>query len=146
LTQISQISKKNRGSDIVKYVPSFIFLNRNHTILEALVVFLRESKKLSYRKIANLLSRDHRFVYNSYANAKDKELVTTYTISPNYRIIPVSIFSDKKFPALEALVLYLKDDCSLAYHKIALLLNRNDRTIWTVYQRAKKKKWLINRK
>ena len=140
MTQTSQISKKNRGSDSVQYAPSYIFLNRKHTILEALIVFLRERKKLSYRKIANLLNRDHRFVYNSYANAKDKELITKYTISPNYKLIPISIFSDKKIPALEAITLYLKDELSLTYHKIALLLNRNDRTIWTVYQRAKKKK------
>ena len=139
MTQISQISKKIRDSDSVKYIPSFIFLNRNHTILEALVVFLRENKKLSYRKIANLLNRDHRFVYNSYANAKDKELVTKYIISPSYRLIPISIFSDKKIPALEAIVLYLKDEFSLTYHQIALLLARDDRTVWTVYQRAKKK-------
>ena len=138
MTQTSQISKKNRGSDSVQYAPSYIFLNRKHTILEALIVFLRERKKLSYRKIANLLNRDHRFVYNSYANAKDKELVTKYTISPNYKLIPISIFSDKKIPALEAITLYLKDELSLTYHKISLLLNRDDRTIWTVYQRTKK--------
>ena len=139
MTQTSQISKKNRGSDSVQYAPSYIFLNRKHTILEALIVFLRERKKLSYRKIANLLNRDHRFVYNSYANAKDKELITKYTISPNYKLIPISIFSDKKIPALEAITLYLKDELSLTYHKISLLLNRDDRTIWTVYQRTKKK-------
>ena len=139
MTQTSQISKKNRGSDSVQYAPSYIFLNRKHTILEALIVFLRERKKLSYRKIANLLNRDHRFVYNSYANAKDKELITKYTISPNYKLIPISIFSYKKIPALEAITLYLKDELSLTYHKISLLLNRDDRTIWTVYQRTKKK-------
>ena len=138
--KFSQISKKIKDSDSIHSIPSYIFLNRNHTILEALIVFLRERKKLSYRKIAYLLNRDHRFVYNSYANAKGKELITKYTVFPNFLIIPISIFSDKKIPALEALVLHLKADCSLTYHEIAVLLKRDDRTIWTVYQRAKKKK------
>jgi hypothetical protein len=44
----------------------------------------------------------------------------------------------------ESLVGYMKDSLELSYHKIALLLNRDDRTIWTVYQRAKKKKEGLN--
>ncbi|MBI2005629.1 MAG: hypothetical protein HYS80_02600, partial [Candidatus Aenigmarchaeota archaeon] len=40
----------------------------------------------------------------------------------------------------ENIAAYLKDTFGLTYHAIAVLLNRNDRTIWTVYQRAKKKR------
>jgi len=53
--------------------------------------------------------------------------------------IPVSVFSNRKLTALEAVVYYLKDYCSFSYHEIAVLLNRDDRTIWTVYNRRKKK-------
>jgi DNA-directed RNA polymerase specialized sigma24 family protein len=40
---------------------------------------------------------------------------------------------------LESIVAYMKDARGLSYHEIALILNRNDRTIWTVYNRTAKK-------
>ena len=40
---------------------------------------------------------------------------------------------------LESTVVFLKDKCKLSYHEIAVLLNRDDRTIWTSYNKAKKK-------
>jgi len=52
--------------------------------------------------------------------------------------IPVSILS-KKLGVLEALVKYMKENLNLDYHEIAKLLNRNDRTIWTVYKKASEK-------
>ena len=54
--------------------------------------------------------------------------------------IPLSIFSDRTVAVLEILVEYLKDMHKLSYHEIAILINRNDRTIWTAYNRAKKKR------
>jgi hypothetical protein len=41
---------------------------------------------------------------------------------------------------MESVVYYMKDTLDLTYHEIALQLNRDDRTIWTVYNRAIKKK------
>jgi hypothetical protein len=54
--------------------------------------------------------------------------------------IPSSIFRDRSLKPLEAIAMFLKEQKSLSYHEIAVLLNRNDRTIWTVCNRAKKKK------
>jgi hypothetical protein len=53
--------------------------------------------------------------------------------------IPTKIFHDRTLSVLEAIVSYLKEK-QMTYHEIAILLNRNDRTIWTVYDRARKKK------
>ena len=57
--------------------------------------------------------------------------------------LPTFIFRDRKVAVLEAIVEYLKDEKKLTYHEIAVMLNRDDRTIWTCYKRAKKKrkKW-----
>ena len=41
---------------------------------------------------------------------------------------------------MEAAVSYMKDSLDMTYHEIAVSLNRDDRTIWTVYNRAIKKK------
>ena len=53
--------------------------------------------------------------------------------------IPSSIFKNRKLSVLEAITVYLRDKKSMTYAEIARLLNRNDRTVWTSYQRAKKK-------
>ena len=53
--------------------------------------------------------------------------------------IPISAFKNRKLGMLESCVVYLKDKCKLSYHEIAVLLNRDDRTIWTSYNKAKKK-------
>lgn len=56
-----------------------------------------------------------------------------------YVNIPTFIFRDRDLAALESVVVYLKDSHGLTYAQIAKLLNRDDRTIWTTYNRAKKK-------
>ncbi len=54
--------------------------------------------------------------------------------------IPLRIFSDRTLSVLEAIVEYLHEKENLSFHQIALLLNRDDRTVWTCHNRAKKKR------
>lgn len=54
--------------------------------------------------------------------------------------VPVSIFQDRSLSVLEAISEYMKDSVGLTYHEIAEILNRDDRTIWTCYHRAKNKR------
>ncbi len=56
---------------------------------------------------------------------------------------PKSIFKTKH-TVFEAIVFYLKEEKGLSFRKIAELLNRDERNIWTVYARARKKakKWM----
>ena len=54
--------------------------------------------------------------------------------------IPCAILNDRNVAVLEAITEFLKDKKNLTYHEIAVLLNRDDRTIWTCYYRAKKKR------
>ena len=53
--------------------------------------------------------------------------------------IPLSILKDRKLGALENIVLYLKDSLHLTYNEIAKLTSRDNRTIWSTYNKAKKK-------
>jgi len=84
-------------------------------------------------------------------NRNDRTIWATYNISLRKRkerlvvreskfFIPVSIFKDRKFSVLEVLVGYLKDKFNLRYREIAILLRRDERNMWTVYNRYKKKK------
>lgn len=54
--------------------------------------------------------------------------------------IPTSVLRDRTLKPLEAVVEYLHDNQKLTLHQIARLLNRDDRTIWTVHNRAKVKR------
>lgn len=56
-----------------------------------------------------------------------------------YVNIPSFILRDRNLAALEAVVVYMKDSLGYNYAQIARMLNRDDRTIWTTYSRAKKK-------
>ena len=121
-------------------VPISVFNNDHLGSLEAIVKYLRENLLLSFRQIAELTNRNEVALAVSYRNAKKKleaKFVVT-EISPYS--IPVSILKDRNLSVLENISAYLKDNFGLNYHSVAVLLNRDDRTVWTVYQRAKKKR------
>lgn len=67
-----------------------------------------------------------------------QELIGIYTeVSPE-EAIPVSIFSHDISPS-ESLCRFLKENRNLTFHDIAVLLNRDDRSVWTSYSRAARK-------
>ena len=121
-------------------VPISVFKNDYLSSLENIVKYLRENLLLSFKQIAALTNRNEIALAVTYRNAKRKlaEKFVVTEISPYS--IPVAILQDRNISVLENVAAYLKDTFGLTYHKIAVLLNRDDRTIWTVYQRAKKKK------
>ena len=63
-----------------------------------------------------------------------------------YIDIPSFVFKDRTLSVLEVMVEYLRDNKKMRLHEIAVIINRDDRTVWTVYRRAKlKRKGLIKR-
>ena len=112
-------------------------VNKKLTILEAVVKYLKEEEELSLSEISKNIKRDERNVWHIYDNARKKHS-EKFVVKEVKFWIPIGIFSEK-LSALESIVFYLKEKFSLTYHEIAILLKRDDRTIWTVYQRAKKK-------
>ena len=121
-------------------VPISVFKNEKLSSLETIVKYLRENLLLSFKQIGSLTNRNEIALAVTHRNAKKKleEKFAVTEISPYS--IPVTILQDRNISVLENVVFYLKDTFGLTYHKIAILLNRNDRTIWTVYQRAIKKR------
>ena len=120
-------------------IPISVFKNDYLASLENIVKYLRENLLLSFKQIGALTNRNEIALAVTYRNAK-KKLPAKFVveeISPYS--IPVSVLKDRKLSVLENISSYLKDTFGLTYHSIAVLLNRDDRTIWTVYQRAKKK-------
>jgi len=131
------IEGKPRPKEIL--IPISVFEAKRLSSLEIICKYLKEELDLSFSKIALLLNRNSRTIWTSYNNAikkrKEKLPFEESKIS-----VPVSIFKNRKFSVLENIAGYLKDNFNLRYSEIAALLNRDQRNIWSVYNRLKKKK------
>ena len=136
--KLVEILRQKRGEKTVIKVPCCIFKERSLGILEALTKYMKEDLDLKYKEIASLLNRDNRVIWMTYNNAR-KKLKKRLAADKETIWIPVFIFTDKKFGLLESLTRYLKEDIEMTNHQIARALNRDNRTIWTSYSRAKKK-------
>ncbi|MFH1399347.1 MAG: hypothetical protein ABIG95_04525 [Candidatus Woesearchaeota archaeon] len=125
-----------KGSDDV--VDVSIFNNAELSILEAVCKYLKEQRGLRYSKIGVLLNRDQRTIWVTYHNAVRKR-EKPLEVGDSECKIPLVIFKDRKLSVLECLVAFLKEKYGLRYSEIARLIKRDERNIWGVYHRAKKK-------
>lgn len=118
--------------------------------LETLVRYLKDVLDYSYSQIGKLLSRDETTIWTSYQNSLKKGKIVvdleikdidfkSLKIKKQELIIPLSVFSERKLSVLESLCLYLYENFELSYHLIGILLDRDERTVWTVINRARKK-------
>ena len=140
--QIIELMSKLLKSPVKEEIKVTISVFKNDYLgsLEAIVKYLRENLLLSFKQIGALTNRNEIALAVTYRNAK-KKLEAKFTIEEiSPYSIPVTILKDRKISVLENIVFYLKDNFGLTYHAIAVLLNRDDRTIWTVYQRVLNKK------
>jgi hypothetical protein len=122
-------------------IPTTIFCDRSISFLEALVEYLKRQLNLSYHEIAQLTNRDERNIWTLYhrAEEKRKEHGPDTKKAPVMQI-PLSVVKDRSVSILEVVVEHLRDKVQMTNHQIALLLNRSDKTISTVYIRMKKKR------
>lgn len=124
-------------------IPASIF-NNSLSPLENVVLYLNVSINLNQTRIAETLNRDHTTIWTTLENAMKKIKRTKYKefvdgLDKDKLLIPVSIFANRKLSILESISIYIKDKFNMSYHEIALLLGKNDRTVWTVVNRARKK-------
>ncbi|MBW2966577.1 hypothetical protein KY342_05725 [Candidatus Woesearchaeota archaeon] len=117
-------------------IPSSIY-TKKLSPLEANVKYLKENLDLDYSKIAELLGRNRKTIWQAYKNSVKKK-ISKFKIAETRYVIPASNLKTE-LSILETTVVYLKDQYNLSYRYIAELLQRDERTIWTVYNRAMKK-------
>ncbi len=72
-------------------------------------------------------------------NIDSKEIVELIVQSEG-SYVPVEIFADRSLSSLQAIVKFLIENQGLTNTKVAKLLGRDTRTIWTTYNNAKKSK------
>ncbi len=118
------------------YIPVSIF-NEKLSCFESICKYLKENLGFSNKKISSLTNKNSKSIWQAYNNSKKKYPDKFEVIESKY-FIPISILTEIK-SILESVVVYLKDSYDLSYHEIAILLERDDRTIWAVYNRARKK-------
>jgi len=118
-------------------LPVFIFKNNSLSALETIVKYLKEEHNLSYAEISRLLNRSSKTIWITYQRAKKKMPKKLKGKSDSF--IPARIFQNRKFSVLENLVSYLRQEQNISYREIAKLINRNYRTVLTVYRRFRKK-------
>ena len=129
-----------------EHIPLEILFDREISCFEAIVEYLKEERMLSYRQIALLTNRNDRTIWTVYNRAKKKRqgIARVYELKKRLIKVPVKIFADRNVSVLETISEYLKDEKQMTYHEIAKLTNRDDRTIWTCYNRAKGKRGLLD--
>ncbi|MCP6727622.1 MAG: sigma-70 region 4 domain-containing protein, partial [Patescibacteria group bacterium] len=93
---------------------------------------LKEKYKLSKAETMNLLIKEMRKKYK-LTRKEVMELSEVKKMS-----IPITIFS-KELGGLETISKYMKENLEMNYKEIADELNRDERTIWTAYKKAKEK-------
>ena len=108
-----KVNRSNPGSE----------LNTIDNELNALNIFIgnfMEKHKIPFHEVLDLLGR-----------AREKQDV---------KLIPSCILRERKLGILESVTKYLKEEFSLSYHEIALLLKKDDRVVWVTHNNAVKKK------
>jgi len=119
-------------------IPLSIFSNNKLTALEAVVKYLRENERLSNSRTALIIGRTPAATWITYRNAV-KKLVKEFTIQNPDIAVPSSALRSESLSPLESISIYMKEQQGMHYSKIAAILNRDQRTIWTVCNRARRK-------
>ncbi len=119
-------------------IPVSVFEIPKLSALEAVCKYLKEDLDLSFAKIADLTKRDNRTIWATYRNAS-RNVKEKLQFKQSKFFIPVSALANRKLSVMESIVSFLKDKFGLRYTEIAHLLNRNERNIWTVYNKFRKK-------
>jgi len=118
-------------------LPVTIFSNDKLSPLEAIVKYLREEDKLTNSKVALLLGRSPAAVWITYRNAKQK-MPGRLSVAKTGVFLSTELIASGKLSVLESVCTHLHDS-GMTYNKIGHLLHRDERTIWTAVNRARKK-------
>ena len=106
--------------------------------LETTVKYLKERLGRRLCDIAKLMNKDQASVWTAYRNASKKHPQELVCAQTQYTI-PLTALQSDKLSILELIVTYLRVTYGLSFRSIGELLKRNERTVWTSYDRARKK-------
>lgn len=120
------------------HIPIGVFANDVLSSLEAIVKYMKENLQLKLSKIGKLLNRSNKTIWATYHKAI-KKMPSHFGAVSRDIMIPVSAISNRSFSTLESVVGFVKD-LDYSNHEVALMMHLDDRTIWTIWDRVKKKR------
>lgn len=120
-------------------IPLSVLSVQDLSALESICRYLKDEKGLKYSEIANLLNRDQRTIWVTCHNSLKKRKEPLAIPKSTYNL-SISLFQDRNLSVLEVVVHYLKDTKHLRYVDIAGLINRDERNVWALYNKAGKNK------
>ena len=119
-------------------IPIGVFSNDALSCLEAIVKYMKENLKMRFSKIAKLLNRSGKTIWATYSKST-KKMPSSFSDVSHDIMIPASAISNRSYSTLESVVGFVKD-LDYSNHEVAKMLHLDDRTIWTVWDRVKKKR------
>jgi DNA-binding CsgD family transcriptional regulator len=122
------------GKEAEPTIPLSLFSESSLSAFELIVRHLHDNLLLSYSEIARLTSRDPRTVWTAHKSSMTKH-PQPIEPKPSEFSFPVSILADRKLSVLESVVNHLHEHYGLPYSRIAALLHRDPRTVYTVKRR-----------
>ena len=122
----------------LKNIPLTIFSNKL-SALETIVKYLKENNSLTNKQVASLVGRSEKTTSQAYISSKKKHSLQFKNMFSEM-IFPVHILQNRTLSILENIVYFLHTNYGLTFSSIAKLLKRDQRTVWTTYQRALKKR------
>ncbi|MBI4452554.1 hypothetical protein HY637_03930 [Candidatus Woesearchaeota archaeon] len=138
LKRIHEVSEQELLHKKEAMIPVGVFGNDALSSLEAIVKFMRENLKMRFSKIAKSLNRSNKTIWATYSKAS-KKMPSSFDNVSRQIIIPSSAISNRSYSTLESVVGFVKD-LDYSNHEVAEMLHLDDRTIWTVWDRVKKKR------
>lgn len=119
-----------------KEIPINIF-KKEMGALESIVKYMKENLNFTYAEIGRKLNRNQRTIWTAYSKSKEKNS-NKIKIQRIELSIPIERLQNKNLTILESIILYLRG-MEMKYSEIGKLLNRDQRNIWTINSRVKRK-------
>ncbi len=133
---ITELLRRKKNS-LPAHVPVSIF-SKELSPAEAVVKYLKENRGLALCEIAKAINRDQRGIWGAYSRSRRK-MPESFRIETESHTIPLSCFNDRSRSILEHVVTHLKDEKKMKVRHICALLKKHPSTIWTAYQRSRRK-------
>lgn len=136
-------NSSSHDSEVLEFSKRFVhFLEEKYGLeMEDIESFGKGVSKYN-EEVQDFSKRFIHFLGSEYGGVEEvKELISKIEKKLRKEVrIPVSIFDNNELSILEGVCKYLKEELKVSFHKIALLLNRDDRTIWATYNNSLKKR------
>ncbi len=134
---LAELLREAKIKEVKVNVPVSVF-KQEMSPAESLCKYLKENRGLRLSEIARVLSRDQRTIWINYNNSLKKKREMIEIKEEREEIIPIQVFSDRRFSILESLIYYLREK-GLKNREVARTLNKDPRNVWSLYSRAVKK-------